>query len=152
MPNTIVVTKAVIDQILKKVCSGLAKAEDGRSVEVSGLLLGREATYSLLVTSIAVGDQLSTEFESRLDERFLAGVVYDIAKGRIKDRIVGMFHSHPGFGIFMSEQDIKTLVNFQRLYSRFVMMVVDPLTELRYVFFTYDVETGSVCRLQVELI
>ncbi len=134
------------------VCGGLGRYPDGDNVEVSGLLLGKEIEVHLFITSAIAGNQISTEFGSELDENFMAAIAHRIVTGKITEKIVGMFHSHPRIGVFMSRQDIRTLVNFQKLYPRFVMMVIDPLTRQRYQFFTYDGRTGSVLRIPVQVI
>ncbi|MGA2239486.1 MAG: Mov34/MPN/PAD-1 family protein [Candidatus Bathyarchaeia archaeon] len=144
--STIYVTRSAIRQALSIVCSGLAISQDGKSIEVSGLLLGAEIPNGIVITSAVAGEQVSTELASKLDENFMARIAHDMATGKTKGRIVGLFHSHPGIGIFMSQQDVRTLANFQRLYPNFVMMVIDPLDEdfeRCYTFFRYHDETGS---------
>jgi len=150
--SAVFITESAARQALRTACEGLARSTDDSNIEVSGLLLGREIGPDLRITSAITGDQISTEFGSKLDENFMAAIAHRVVTGRIRDRVVGMFHSHPGIGIFMSEQDVRTLVNFQRLYPRFVMMVIDPLTQLRYRFFRYNGETGSLQLLPVHLI
>jgi 26S proteasome regulatory subunit N11 len=142
----------VIDQALRIVCNGLARSQHGDSIEVSGLLLGREIGAGLFITSAVSGKQVSTQYGSELDENFIAAIAHQVATGKREDRIVGMFHSHPGIGIFMSRQDVRTLMNFQRLHPAFVMMVIDPLTRVRYRFFRYDTETGTARPFPAELI
>ena len=43
--------------------------------------------------------------------------------------IVGWYHTHPGFGHFMSHTDIQTQLKLQNLYEKMVAIVVDPLKE-----------------------
>ena len=88
------VTNAAISQALRVACAGLAKSEEGKSVEVSGLLLGRDLVGDLLVTSAISGTQVSSELGCQLDENFLASVAYKILANKTSERIVGMFHSH----------------------------------------------------------
>ena len=142
----------MIRQTLKTVCEGLGRSAGGGSVEISGLLLGRDLAGNLFITSAVTGDQVSTEFGSELDDNFMARVAQAMITGKITERIVGMFHSHPGIGVFLSQQDVRTLANFQRLYPRFVMMVIDPLARVRYRFFRYDTEAQMARPLSVELI
>jgi proteasome lid subunit RPN8/RPN11 len=89
---------------------------------------------------------------SKLDDSFVASVATRLITEKTRDRIVGMFHSHPDIGIFLSQQDVQTLANFQRLYPRFVMMVIDPLKLQKFEFFTYDEETRLARPLAVQLI
>jgi len=150
--SAVFITESAARRALKTACEGLAGSTNTTNVEVSGLLLGKEMGTDLLITSAVTGDQISTEFGSELDENFMAAIAHSMVTGKMTDRIVGMFHSHPRMGIFMSQQDIRTLVNFQRLYPRFVMMVIDPLTRVRYQFFGYDMGTGFVRLLPVQVI
>lgn len=148
MPSVFMRREAVV-QALKTVCEGLARSPNGSNVEVSGLLLGREFAGGLLITSTVTGKQTSNESRSELDENFMATIAQAMITGEITERIVGMFHSHPDIGIFLSQQDVRTLANFDRLYPGFVMMVIDPLKKPRYGFFGYDAQTQSAHLLTV---
>lgn len=41
--------------------------------------------------------------------------------------VVGWYHSHPGFGCWLSSVDINTQQNFEQLQPRAVAVVVDPI-------------------------
>ena len=43
------------------------------------------------------------------------------------ENVVGWYHSHPGFGCWLSMVDMKTQGSFERLHHRTVAVVVDPL-------------------------
>lgn len=152
MPTTVYIAGSALDQAMKIVCRGLPTSGDRGCMEVSGLLLGRETGNDILITSAITGAQVSTELTSKLDDDFLAFVATRLMMERKRDRIVCMFHSHPDIGIFLSQQDLQTLANFQRLYPSFIMMVIDPLKLKTYGFFTYDDETRSARPLAVVLI
>ena len=143
--------REAVVQALKTVCEGLARPPNGSNVEVSGLLLGREFVGGLLITSTVTGKQTSNESRSELDEDFMATIAQAMIAGQMVERIVGMFHSHPDIGIFLSQQDVRTFANFCRLYPGFVMMVIDPLRPRgeRYKFFRYDAHTRSAHLLTV---
>jgi proteasome lid subunit RPN8/RPN11 len=149
---SVLIAESAIRQTLRAVCAGLATSRDRTNVEVSGLLLGKQIVDDLFITSAVAGDQISGEFGSELARDFIAAIAQSVLTGNRKDRIVGMFHSHPGFGVFMSQQDVLTLANFQKLYPGSVMMVIDPLKKLRYKFFTYDAAAGSVRVLPVQVV
>ena len=102
-----------------------------------------------MITSTTTGKQTSSEIRSELDENFMAAIAQDMIMGKMTERIVGMFHSHPGIGIFLSQQDVRTLANFHTLYPGFVMMVIDPLKKPRYEFFRYDSQTRMAHLLAV---
>jgi 26S proteasome regulatory subunit N11 len=44
-----------------------------------------------------------------------------------KEQMVGWYHSHPGFGCWLSIVDITTQKSFERLNSRAVAVVIDPI-------------------------
>ena len=149
--SAVLIEESLIRKILQIVCGGLAVSRDGNNLEVSGLLLGRESQDKLLITSAVTGEQSSSEIRSDLSEDFMATVANNLIGSERKERIVGMFHSHPGIGIFISQRDARTMMNFQRLYHQFVMMVVDPLVPLsqtRYKFFRCETSTGRVIQVQ----
>lgn len=43
------------------------------------------------------------------------------------DVIVGWYHSHPGFGCWLSFVDVKTQRSFEQLHKRAVAVVLDPV-------------------------
>ena len=46
--------------------------------------------------------------------------------GRRED-FVGWYHAHPGFGCWLSMVDINTQKSFERLNSRAIAVVIDPV-------------------------
>lgn len=53
--------------------------------------------------------------------------------------VVGWYHSHPGFGCWLSGVDINTQQSFEALSERAVAVVVDPIQSVK----------GKVCLIQV---
>jgi 26S proteasome regulatory subunit N11 len=60
------------------------------------------------------------------------------AKARYTDRIgyrpetvVGWYHSHPGFGCWLSSVDINTQQSFEQLTPRAVAVVIDPIQSVK---------------------
>mmetsp|Transcript_3158 Transcript_3158/g.12680 ORF Transcript_3158/g.12680 Transcript_3158/m.12680 type:complete len:204 (-) Transcript_3158:245-856(-) len=45
--------------------------------------------------------------------------------------VVGWYHSHPGFGCWLSGVDINTQQSFEQLNSRAVALVVDPIQSVK---------------------
>jgi len=58
----------------------------------------------------------------------LAEVADDILQGRITGRIVGWYHSHPGQGLFLSQTDLDTHMQFHQFSPYAVSFVADPRT------------------------
>jgi 26S proteasome regulatory subunit N11 len=45
--------------------------------------------------------------------------------------VVGWYHSHPGFGCWLSSVDINTQQAFERLHARAVAVVIDPIQSVK---------------------
>lgn len=48
------------------------------------------------------------------------------AVGR-KENLIGWYHSHPGFGCWLSMTDITTQKSYEGLEPRAVALVIDPI-------------------------
>lgn len=48
-----------------------------------------------------------------------------------QEEVVGWYHSHPGFGCWLSSVDINTQSSFEQLTSRAVAVVVDPIQSVK---------------------
>ena len=46
--------------------------------------------------------------------------------GRLEN-VIGWYHSHPGFGCWLSFVDVKTQRSFESLHERAVAVVIDPV-------------------------
>ncbi|MFS7972920.1 putative proteasome endopeptidase complex [Helianthus anomalus] len=49
----------------------------------------------------------------------------------IPEMVIGWYHSHPGFGCWLSGVDINTQQNFEALNQRAVAVVVDPIQSVK---------------------
>lgn len=45
--------------------------------------------------------------------------------------VVGWYHSHPGFGCWLSSVDVNTQQSFEALHPRSVAVVVDPIQSVK---------------------
>lgn len=45
--------------------------------------------------------------------------------------VVGWYHSHPGFGCWLSSVDVNTQQSFEQLHERSVAVVVDPIQSVK---------------------
>jgi proteasome lid subunit RPN8/RPN11 len=75
------------------------------------------------------------------------------------EMVVGWYHSHPGFGCWLSGVDINTQQSFEALSERAVAVVVDPIQSVkgtkiqkRYVTFKLFTELHYKCRIKSLLI
>lgn len=118
-----------IDPEVEKQIHAFAKTDTSK--ELGGMLLGELATDSVtpLVRILAAIEARHTE-ATQTSIKFTHEAWNDI--NEIKDskypnlRIVGWFHTHPGFGVFLSRWDMFIQENFFNLPWQ-VAYVVDPL-------------------------
>ena len=101
-------------------------ADVRRPYERIGLLIGSFLEDGLWVNEIVMGGDGDSETSCVLSASKLAKVADDIVKGRLDGRIVGWYHSHPGYGIFMSETDLTTHGKLLQFSPFVVALVVDP--------------------------
>jgi len=101
-------------------------ADVRRPYERIGLLIGSFLDDGLWVNDIVVGGDSDSETSCVLPAEKLAKVADDIVRGRIDGRIVGWYHSHPGYGIFMSETDLNTHGKLLQFSPFVIALVVDP--------------------------
>eukprot|EP00796_Vickermania_ingenoplastis_P011954 gene11954-8229_t len=111
--------------LLKMLLHGRA----GVPLEVMGLMIGHMIDdYTIRVTDVFSMPQTATgqsveavnpEYQSNmLDKLKLVGRHEDV---------VGWYHSHPGFGCWLSAEDIQTAASYEQLTARSVSVVVDPI-------------------------
>lgn len=60
----------------------------------------------------------------------LLHVICALGLGR-PEMVVGWYHSHPGFGCWLSGVDINTQQSFEALNQRAVAVVVDPIQSVK---------------------
>ncbi|KAJ1796771.1 multicatalytic endopeptidase [Coemansia sp. RSA 2399] len=105
----------------------------GVPMEVMGLMLGDFVDdYTVRVVDVFAMPQSGTSVSvEAIDEAYQATMM-DMLKqtGRVES-VVGWYHSHPGFGCWLSSVDINTQQAFERLNSRAVAVVVDPIQSVR---------------------
>jgi proteasome lid subunit RPN8/RPN11 len=117
--------------------------------EVGGVLVGRKMVTGNLpkvygaIEAISADEQRATlTFTQESWEHVHRVMASDFERGEI----VGWYHSHPGFGIFLSDHDLFIHNNFFGDHSQ-VALVVDPHAGTQGVFTWQD---GKVAKLYVE--
>jgi len=111
------ITSSVLDRI---------GADVRRPYERIGLLIGSLLDDGLWVNDVVLGGNGDSETSCVVTARKLAKVADDIIKGKLDGRIVGWYHSHPGYGIFMSETDLNTQSKLLQFSPFVIALVVDP--------------------------
>ncbi len=95
-------------------------------IEVAGVLIGRLVNGVVEISDSDTGPQIGTTGHVKL-ARYVAPLIAEKLhrQGR-SDYIVGWYHSHPGFGCFLSPIDVDTQSGLQKMFSKCVALVVDP--------------------------
>ena len=111
----------------------LRHGKAGIPLEVMGLMLGDYIDeYTVTCKDVFAMPQSGTEttIES-IDEGFQVKMVEMLKQTGRNDIMVGWYHSHPGFGCWLSSTDINTQKTFEKQQERTVAVVVDPIQSVR---------------------
>lgn len=105
----------------------------GVPMEVMGLMLGEFVDeYTIRVTDVFAMPQSGTGVSVEAVDPVFQTKMMDMLKitGR-GESVVGWYHSHPGFGCWLSSVDINTQSAFEQLSKRAVAVVIDPIQSVR---------------------
>ena len=111
----------------------LRHGKAGIPLEVMGLMLGDYVDeYTVKCIDVFSMPQSGTEttIES-IDEGFQVKMVEMLKQTGRNEIVVGWYHSHPGFGCWLSQTDINTQKTFEQQVPRTVAVVVDPIQSVR---------------------
>lgn len=111
--------------------------------EIIGVLIGKVYDNLLVIDQAVSGAQASGMTRVKLDNSTMAGIIGKIMSGDIQGNILGWYHSHPGFGVFMSPTDIGTQEVLQQFSKKVAALVIDPKSD-EYEVFTLDSQSGVV--------
>ncbi|KAH9622456.1 hypothetical protein KSS87_005890 [Heliosperma pusillum] len=105
----------------------------GVPMEVMGLMLGEFVDeYTVKVVDVFAMPQSGTGVSVEAVDHVFQTNMLDMLKqtGR-PEMVVGWYHSHPGFGCWLSGVDINTQQSFEALNQRAVAVVVDPIQSVK---------------------
>ncbi|KAF8473995.1 JAB1/Mov34/MPN/PAD-1 ubiquitin protease-domain-containing protein [Kalaharituber pfeilii] len=104
-------------------------ARSGGSIEVMGLMQGRVSANTFIVMDAYPLPVEGTETRvNAQDAAYSYMADFDsskVALGR-PDNVLGWYHSHPGYGCWLSGIDVNTQMNQQKWLDPFLAVVVDP--------------------------
>jgi len=105
----------------------------GVPMEVMGLMLGEIVDeYSVTVIDVFAMPQSGTGVSvEAVDEAFQTDMMEMLNQTGRTETVVGWYHSHPGFGCWLSGVDINTQASFENLTKRAVAVVVDPIQSVK---------------------
>jgi len=105
----------------------------GVPMEVMGLMLGEFVDdYTVRVIDVFAMPQSGTGVSVEAVDPVFQTKMLDMLKqtGR-PEMVVGWYHSHPGFGCWLSGVDINTQQSFEHLNPRAVAVVIDPIQSVK---------------------
>jgi len=105
----------------------------GIPIEVMGLMLGKfKNTIHIQVQDVFAMPQTGTGLSvEAIDPVFQTKMLEMYEQNGSSDIIIGWYHSHPGFGCWLSGVDINTQQSFEYLNKRSVAVVIDPVQSVR---------------------
>jgi proteasome lid subunit RPN8/RPN11 len=124
------ISKSIFEKIMKQV-------NEGPDKRVIGVLIGKMNKDSLVIEDIASGEIKRNGSTISLTPNAIAKIADKILKGEIKGNIVGWYHTHPGYSVFMSKIDEKTQNVLSQFYPEAVALVLDP-TSKEYMFYALN--------------
>lgn len=111
----------------------LKHARSGVPMEVMGLMLGHFIDeYTIHVIDVFAMPQTGTGVTVEAVDPVYQTNIMDALKVTGRDEyVVGWYHSHPGFGCWLSNVDVQTQQSFEQLNKRAVAVVVDPIQSVK---------------------
>ncbi|KAL6280867.1 hypothetical protein ACE6H2_017748 [Prunus campanulata] len=111
----------------------LKHARAGVPMEVMGLLLGEfPDEYGIDVVDTIEMPQSGTAVSvEAIDDAFQTKMLDMVKQTGRAEQVVGWYHSHPGFGCWLSSVDMNTQQSFEALHPRAVAVVVDPIQSVK---------------------
>lgn len=105
----------------------------GVPMEVMGLMLGEFVDdYTVKVVDVFAMPQSGTGVSvEAVDPVFQTKMLDMLRQTGRPEMVVGWYHSHPGFGCWLSGVDINTQQSFEQLNQRAVAVVIDPIQSVR---------------------
>jgi len=105
----------------------------GVPMEVMGLMLGQFVDdYTITCVDVFAMPQHGTGVSvEAVDAVFQSNMLEMLKQTGRPEMVVGWYHSHPGFGCWLSGVDMNTQQSFEQLNARAVAVVVDPVQSVK---------------------
>lgn len=111
----------------------LKHSRSGIPFEVMGLMVGEiHDDYTISVIDVFSMPQSGTTVSIEAIDYVYQQQMMDMMKQVGRDEIcVGWYHSHPGFGCWLSGTDVETQKSWENLNPRSVGIVIDPVQSVK---------------------
>ena len=105
----------------------------GVPMEVMGLMLGSyvDEYTTKIVDVFAMPQAGSSVTVEAVDPVFQAKMLEMLKQADRDENCVAWYHSHPGYGCWLSGTDVNTHTTFEQLDKRQVAVVIDPLQSVK---------------------
>ncbi|EPY28150.1 26S proteasome regulatory subunit N11 [Strigomonas culicis] len=115
--------------LLKMLLHGRA----GVPLEVMGLMIGEQIDdFTIRVADVFSMPQTATgQSVEAVDPEYQVHMLDKLKLVGRHENVVGWYHSHPGFGCWLSSEDVMTASGYENLTPRSVSVVVDPIQSVR---------------------
>lgn len=105
-------------------------ARSGGNIEIMGLMIGYVSGKSLIITDAfrlpVEGTETRVNAHADADEYMVNFGIASREGGGQLENAVGWYHSHPGYGCWLSGIDVNTQMTHQMVNDPFVAVVIDP--------------------------
>ncbi|KAK6953211.1 COP9 signalosome catalytic subunit rri1 [Daldinia eschscholtzii] len=105
-------------------------ARSGGSIEVMGLMQGYTDGDSIIVTDAfglpVEGTETRVNAQDDANEYMIQYLQLSRDQGSRQENVIGWYHSHPGYGCWLSGIDVNTQSTQQQFNDPFVAVVIDP--------------------------
>lgn len=118
-----------------------------KRVEVGGFLLGKiEGSKTIVTRVMPAKHTVSKSTQLTFTHKTWDVILDEIKKSKTEEILVGWYHSHPNFGIFLSDHDQFIQNNFFKEDGK-ITIVIDPIRGRKGWFFSQD---GKIISLPEE--
>ncbi|EPB67658.1 Mov34/MPN/PAD-1 family protein [Ancylostoma ceylanicum] len=121
-------------------------ARRGGNLEVMGLMQGRvDGNAFIIMDTFALPvEGTETRVNAQAQAYEYMSVYTDLCESEgKKEKVVGWYHSHPGYGCWLSGIDVATQALNQQFQEPWVAIVVDPLRTMSAGKFRFKVDIGA---------
>lgn len=105
-------------------------ARSGGSIEIMGSMQGKIANRAFVVIDVFPLPVEGTETRvnaGQAGNEFIVNYTTECPKLARRENIVGWYHSHPGYGCWLSGIDVQTQSSHQQFQDPFLAIVIDPV-------------------------
>ena len=136
------------NKVLNKIKEHALSEYNKNKSEVIGFLIGNFKKNYIEIKDIVIPEQKSTNIHAEILNEI--SLIDYLEKNKFKKVQVGWYHSHPNFGCFLSDIDITTQKNWQKVNNRMVAIVIDPIQD-KIKAFRLD-KDGNVENIPIKII